>query len=383
MIYVADVSSIGVQHEQFNLSFIKLLQAAYPQVPIRFFADKSHSELHCKSLSQIEIENINIFSSRGGVKEFVRAYYQYRSLQKIVKKAETEKVSRLFVLLMHPFAQFLFKNFTKPQVEISIVMHGELESLKFNKHFVNKIWGWFLKSAMSHRLANVNYIILGQSIYQTLVKVLPAFAHQKALTLDHPYPFVQNPPRDRQANQILLSSLGVATVAKSSQHIFSVAEKAANLGLNSLSFHICGRVYRNMEPFINDHVHFRKDFGPLTRAELNTLMAKSDFAVFYYDNKHYSLCSSGAFWDAVNAEIPLLYLRNDYFDYYASLVGEIGVAFDTVEDLNDYILGLGHYGIDESKYAGFVDHLRRLKNDIMSTTVLTRQLQRLPSESFA
>ncbi|WP_439582736.1 hypothetical protein [Dyadobacter bucti] len=362
MIFIADISSVGIQHEQFNASFIHLLQQENPTEPITFFADSTHIEFQKNKLDNIQFEEINIYDRRGGLKEFIRAYLQFKSLKTIIRQLEAKNERHLFVLLIHPFAHFLFKNFCKSNVRTTLVMHGELESLKFNKHFLNKIWGWFLKQAMQIHKTKVSYIILGESIYQNLIKVLPDFTGQTSVVIDHPYPFTDKAEKEITSQRIVFSSIGVATIHKYTQYLFEVAEQVMKTDFkNNCKFNICGRVYRDMEGHLNNYVHYKQDFGYYTREELDGLLDESSFAVFYYSNANYSLCASGAFWDAVNAELPFLYVHNDYFDYYSNAVGGIGMVFDTPAELNEYILKVARYGIDTEDYKRFRSNIKKLK----------------------
>jgi hypothetical protein len=375
MIYVTDISSPGTQHEQFNISFIKLLKLRYADTQIIFIGDESHIDVLRTSVPNIKYQSIQLYHNRGGLKEFIRAYKQFISLKRITKSAEANRVDHIYILLVHPLAHYLFKRFTKTDINIAIVIHGELESIKFNKHFLNKIWGFFLKKALEIKSPSTKYIILGDSIYKNLSKLLPSFTQHDSIILDHPYPFTLVHKKLPDNKQIVFSSLGVATLPKNSQYLFEVAQAASRLNLHDRGkFNICGRVYKNMEPYLNEYVNYKQRFESLTRGEVNSLVSESDFAVFYYDNSHYSLCASGAFWDAVNAEIPILYVHNDYFDYYANIVGGIGLAFETPHKLNDYILKLLKAGDLGPQYALYVENMRALKFGYMSTNHLLEQL---------
>ncbi|MCF0074499.1 hypothetical protein LZD49_28700 [Dyadobacter sp. CY261] len=378
MIYVADISSIYVQHEQFNKSFIELLRQNNPGTPIAFFAEKNHGKvILSRSAPGIESNAIYVYDKRGGLREFIRAYYQFKALLGVIRSAKGRTVTQIYVLLIHPFAHFLLKKFAPTDQKISVVMHGELESLKFNKHFLNKIWGWFLLKALTTQRPNLSYIILGKSIYDNLLKVLPSFTDQNTIILDHPYPFSRRPEKFSPNETITFSSLGVASIFKNSQYLFMAALKASQLGLTQkCKFIVGGRVYKNMVPYLNDFVNYKKDFGSYSRKELETVVSNSDYCVFYYDNRDYSMCSSGAFWDAINMEIPLLYVRNDYFDHYVTITGEIGRAFDTAEELNEHIISLIERGDSyfDDQYRRFTDNIRKLKYHYMSPANLTQQL---------
>ncbi|WP_031526311.1 hypothetical protein [Dyadobacter crusticola] len=375
MIYVSDISSVSIQHEQFNKSFLNLLQNTFPDEDITFFAEEDHLRIVRAGVQGINFNPISVYNRRGGFKEFIRAYKQFKKLNELIYLAKQNNASRLLILLIHPFAQFLFKIFGAKNFPIYIVAHGELESLKFNKHFVNKIWGTFQKHTLSRISKNISYIILGKSIYRNLVEVLPAFASQTVIILDHPYPFTVPAKVHKSSSPVVFSTLGVATKAKNSHYFFQLAKEAQVLN-RRYKFNICGRVYPNMQAFLNEYVNYRADFGPLSREELDKLTQESHFTVFYYENSDYSLCSSGSFWDSINAEIPMLYVKNDYFDYYASIAGPIGIPFNSPQELNSYLLTeFKEEIIDSEAYRQYISNIQRFKNEYMSSENLTRQLK--------
>ncbi|TLV00782.1 hypothetical protein [Dyadobacter luticola] len=377
MIYVTDVASVDVQHEQFNRSFLQLLPIAYPQEQIQFYGEATHIQNLDSDTRNIAFNQIPVYNKRGGLKEFIRAYHQFKALSKVIQLARKNRAKLVVVLLIHPLAHFLFKLFGSKKVAVSIVMHGELESVKFNKHFLNKIWGFFQKIALTKVSPNVSYIILGQSIYKNLINVLPEFSKQSAVVLDHPYPFTSQTKSEKDFNFLTFATLGVATKAKNTHYFFNLAEESNKKGL-PYKFNICGRVYKNMLPYLNAFVNYKKDFGSFTRKELDSLIRESHFTVFYYENSDYSLCASGSFWDTVNAEIPLLFVRNDYFNFYTSIAGQVGYSFETPEELNAFILNADKDElIKGDDYPMFVANIRKLKYEYMGAENLAYQLKSL------
>lgn len=378
MIYVVDTLSLSSQHEQFNTSFLRLLQVTSGKDGITFFGSRSLNNHLERNVSDIKFENVTVYSGRGGIREFIRAIHQFRILTSILRKADIHEVSQFYILLIHPLAHFLFKLFFRSNVQTNVVLHGELESIKFNKHFLNKVWGAFLKPALIKNKACIRYIILGESIYKNLLDIIPSFNAQEKIILDHPYPFTNKHTVRKIGPTIVFSCLGVAGVQKNSQYFFEVAEKIARAALSHRSkFNICGMVFKNMAPYLNKHVNYKKINRSLSREEVDMLLDESHFAVFYYDNDNYSLCPSGAFWDAINAELPLLYVKNDYFKHYSDLVGQIGIVFDSPEALNKYIIDLISNGTTPANYDEFIGNIRTLKYSYMNEQNLSNQLNRL------
>jgi hypothetical protein len=54
----------------------------------------------------------------------------------------------------------------------------------------------------------------------------------------------------------------------------------------------------------------------------------------------YKYLASGAVFDAINAEKPIIALRNDYFEYLFSKFGAFGYLADSIDDMADIIRGL-------------------------------------------
>lgn len=383
MICIIDPSSIGVQHEQFNASFIQLLIYHEKEENFVIFAEASHV-VYLKSKlvghsSRISYRPMRLYEERGGLKEFVRAYRQYKLVTKILSESKDWPVKRAYVLLLQPLAHFLLKRWGNPPFPLNVVMHGELESIKLNKHFTNRVWGYFLRKALSNRLDGLEYIVLGKPILSNIYKYLPKF-DSKVILIDHPYPFssreepirlLGRPHRD----PISLALFGVATIYKSSQFFFEIAQQVSQSVKPNITFKVLGRVYQDMKAYLNNAVSYKRINQSYTREELEQEMPNIHFSVFYYNNDDHSLCPSGSFWDSIDAEVPMLYVKNDYFDYYASLVGPLGMVFDNPQSLNTFIMEMNTKGIDITAYEFFVRNIRLLKYDRMTIPSISNQLK--------
>lgn len=377
MKHIVDLASISIQHEQFNIAFIGLLLDSKLKHKIKFYGEESHVAVLNKAFPSLSTVHLPVYQKRGSYNEFIRSFIQVGNFFKISRKIA--KNDDLVILLIHPFAHFLIKilnPFFFKGNSITIVLHGELEALKFNKHFLNKIWGFFLKVALNWQTNNFKYIVLGKSIYTNLKELIPNIANQEVLILNHPYPFKYiSSDRKVDISPLTFCSVGGATIHKNSNLYFELAYQNKDLVMrNKVKFRIGGRVYHDMEKYTNRYVEYKGLNLFYSREEIDEVLQSSHFAIFYYSNYNYSLCSSGAFWDAINSEIPILYVKNDFFDYYASLVGNIGVSFENANLLNSYVYEIIINGIDPLIYAEFIHNVRKIKYDIMNNRLLGEKL---------
>ena len=62
-----------------------------------------------------------------------------------------------------------------------------------------------------------------------------------------------------------------------------------------------------------------------------------DYIVFLYPKEGYKLRASGALYDAIDSEHPILLLKNDYFESIFSEHKDIGCLFENENEIVDYI----------------------------------------------
>lgn len=382
MIICIDPVSKNVQHEQFNISFIKLIQTAFPLEEIEFVGNSSHIENLKSRIFSNEIRFRifeRLFNGKiNNVNKIIQSIVEYRLLCGELEKALSNKdVNAVFILLINPLTHLLLKRNKNIKKSAIIILHGELESLKFNKTLLNKVWGYFLLKALKSKNKLYKHLILGQSIFENLVKIVPELKRYRQIVIDHPYPFsYKESIKYNSGGGLLFSICGVATIHKNSHFFFEVAKEVAAISKNkNIDFQVCGQVYADMNPFLNNSVQYKPVGQLLSREELIKMNRESDFFVFYYNNDNYSMCSSGAFWDAIDAEKPLLYLHNDYLDYYCNMVGPIGYVFSDIELLNKFIMSFSFSEVNVNEYDYFVSNIRTLKNRNMTTLNLSKKLK--------
>ena len=70
---------------------------------------------------------------------------------------------------------------------------------------------------------------------------------------------------------------------------------------------------------------------------MNNYMSMLDYVIFLYPKDGYILRASGAIFDAIDNEKPILAIKNEYFNYLFSKYQEIGYLFENTEGIFEYL----------------------------------------------
>lgn len=362
---IVDLNASGFMHEQFNASMLNIFAKVFKHSSIQFFAEKTHVEIISERLIHFEhfsFQSIPIYRKQGGIHEILKGLRSYFILLKILIGRKRSSQYPLILLYIHPLTLFLINCiFSGRKIHMWIVMHGELESLKLNKTKLNKIWGHLLRLALKNFQENQKYILLGESIRINLLRVLPFAGQLPTMVIDHPFPFREKVNSSDLSKSLIFCTVGVNTIHKSSHFFYTLASRIAILKLNAKCI-LAGKVYQDLSSHLNQFVESKKIGESYSRDEIYQNLSKSHFAIFYYDNTNYSLCASGAFWECVDAELPLIFVVNDYFmNYQEQAGGPIGYHFYHPEALNDFVIDLIRNGIDPIQFEEFRRNLSFLK----------------------
>jgi hypothetical protein len=105
-----------------------------------------------------------------------------------------------------------------------------------------------------------------------------------------------------------------------------------------ISFSATGAIYCKKEELVDAHIDIPDEENALMdREALNERIQRLDYILFFYHSNMYKYLASGAVLDAVNAEIPIIALRNDYFEYLFSRFGPFGYLVDSIDEMESVI----------------------------------------------
>ncbi len=161
-----------------------------------------------------------------------------------------------------------------------------------------------------------------------------------------------------------MGTIGIGSINKRTHNLFLLADTFKNQVLsNEISLNLIGTMLPDLEPFVNAYVKTNGSNMILSKREFEDKISELHYSLFFYDNEFYSLCASGAFFDAVKFEKPILAIKNDYFSYYFDRLGNIGHLFDNLEDMVSKIEALLSGGY-EKEYNEQVENLQKAKKTL-------------------
>lgn len=225
-----------------------------------------------------------------------------------------------------------------------IVCHGEMELFsdtavvtgiwaKLNKLL---LWDFFLKRRISSKL---NFIVLGDSIYDNLRKVMPNDVMSHFISIDHPYyldsSFTHVTKDDN--SPLHLGLVGVLSPNKGLFDFMKFVENVESKGLNC-KISIIGRISTHKyDEFMENH-HIEVAWKFIEREELDKMINELDWVIYFYPSDSYKFIASGAVFDAIKIGIPILSYKNAYFEYVINKIKYPAVLVNSVDEMIDAII---------------------------------------------
>ncbi|MGV8878722.1 MAG: hypothetical protein ACOH2A_06790 [Sphingobacteriaceae bacterium] len=387
MVIFAEINKTGEEHAMFNASMLKIVSNIFGNQHITVFIDKDH--LHklssiIKVDDHFKLEYIKVINPLQGnlIIWIAKLVLEILNLVYILTYAKIKKAELVYFTSLSPTANLAASILTKYVFtgrKIVITFHGELELIKIKEDkMINKWLGKLLRRAITLKNDQRKYLLLGEAIKCNLLSY-KLVAEQDLFVIEHPYIFQVTPIKRQKLHKapIIFGHLGVAKLSKNTPLFFKLAllfkeEIAAGL----VKFKIIGQVLDEMQPFLHPDVEYSSINELISRVDYNLQCQEIDYALFFYDNEAYELCSSGAILDAITYGKPILSLNNSYFKSIFNLVEQQpGFLFSNLEE---FMVGLksviAHHHTNYSSLGEAVDSVREKLNIHHIEGILKAQL---------
>lgn len=370
-LYVVDTYSTNYFHEMFNAGLLEIVIREADEV---IYCASSSSQKNVlallkkerrnKKLSSIKCHSLYVVHREIGVGALLRVFVS--AFQNIIHLFRYRKFP---LLLMHNDAlsigwlSILNLVLKRP---VWIVCHGELELLlERPRCYKPSFWFKQLFKLFFHYLPlspNLHFIVLGESIKKNLQKCLPARCENLFVSIPHPYFFstVKN-IKNSNTDELRLGTTGCMNVAKGYERLVALSELLKEpIRQQRLSIFVIGRL-EGICPDRGTLLNFSgKSSEMLSREKYVEKISKLRYILFFYGIDSYKLTASGAIFDALSLEKPIIALKNDFFESIFEQCGEIGYLCNTVEEMCDRIEGL-LLTPNESVYNTFVTNMRQAR----------------------
>jgi hypothetical protein len=350
-VYIIDSFSHHSFHEAFTAGFINT--CAYIFNNIFYYSCKSTKNcvngiLKRADIEKDKIEFRNIFVVENENKYLLIFRYFISAIINIFYLIKVPKNTLIIYCYNNIFALPALNGLNKILgKKIVIICHGELEFLNedwieslgplakiIRKNVISFFWGKNVTIAKK-----LIFIVLGESILSNLKSILSSNIIKSIYAIDHPFVFDKCNYTSKPQNKLRLGTVGVVSKTKNiNQFIYIARLFLPEVKAEKISFSVAGTVYYKKEELLDAYIDIPDWHGGfMDRAALGRRIQSLDYILFFYHSKMYKYLASGAVLDAINAEKPILALRNDYFEYLFSRFGPFGYLVDSIDDMEKLI----------------------------------------------
>lgn len=109
----------------------------------------------------------------------------------------------------------------------------------------------------------------------------------------------------------------------------------------------------------------------LSRSEIDHYMDLVDYTIFLYHKNLYKLSASGSFFDTISYRKPMIFLGNDFLDYYFSRY-KIGYRAETIDEIIAIIKIIIETNNEGEMYNQFLKEIDRFREEINIKSELKR-----------
>ena len=332
-IAICEPECTGFQHEEVNAGILKIISESNCS-KLFLFSEKEHSQIikniYQKRLNKkIEINHFDVDLPFGKNFELIRYYLFTKYIYSELIKLDIQKIyftsinSKLLIAI-----NILLPKYST--INTSIFLHGILDQLNYtlsSKLKKNIFWfGRIFKKSNN----NIKYYVLSNHIREKLLDF--EIGEKKISVLNHPYIWnnllkVKKYPR----HVTKICCIGSMHKDKGKYNLRKIITELIDMQ-NDFEISIFGYYrYKIKDPRIK--IYDRR----FTRSEFDNYIPQYDFVLLPYEKKSYQLKVSGAFFDALNYEIPIITINNPFTKHFFNVLGDIGIILDSNEELIQYL----------------------------------------------
>lgn len=353
MIFIIDRMVSGDTHSVFNLAMLNVIDRAFPSENKLFFAEKTHLD-QIKNAIAKDVKNrfsffpkfVNVNSK--GTNFFKKLFRLINKIQNdivffifLLKKAKADDY--VFFTHIHPVSLAILKLirlFFKKK-KIFVVLHGEVDTIFYRGKGIFNFIGLLYKLIFRLHQRSFYYIVLStlgaeMLIFKTILK------REELVIIHHPYLYTEKSFKLTNFNNKILKIgyIGSLTARKNGSAFVELVKEMDDQIDNGCRFDVIGSVDNEYIDRLSVLKCVRTFSGYLSRSEFESKIKEVDYAIFLFANDQFYIRVSGAFFDAVEFNKPILALRTKYFETIFKEAGDIGFLCDSLREMEDLILNL-------------------------------------------
>jgi hypothetical protein len=364
MIVLCELSFVDGTHAPFNAGLLETIRIAFPEEVLVFFGAPGHITALKHQVGRPLADSVSwseICPAAPGTAYAKRYFRELRVVCQLQRILAGDSSSRLIFTSAYPSTVLAVKTaccFASSNVRVQVVLHGLSGVVgRRHRHPIRRFQD--MKSALTI-LANKNiqYLVLEQSIRDTVVKSLPGLSDRFEV-FEHPIAPNEGSSRTMEWSEpIRFGFLGLALKNKGFSTFVRLADEITAKYRERAEFHAIGR-------FSSESVNVQ-GMEALTTKPVVTTMPRVDFMrglmslhyiVLPHEPTAYALAASGVFLDAVAWQKPVIARKIPIFEAMFERHGDIGYLFSSDMELKNTVEQILRLN-DQARYRAQVQNLR-------------------------
>ena len=353
------------QHAPVNAAVLEIVQLAYPEATVHFFADSTHDEVVRTHLPD---EAQNFISHNITIPKWDESFRSRlpTEIPLVYKVLSFKQCNQIIFTNSRPATLATIKTLRKFQNrngKIQIFMHGTWSRTteKLEKSLSARICQMrYLFDNFSNK--NITYIALEDHIQKNLRF---SFPHQKEhiRVLEHPLNSIydQDPEVLPLAQPVRFGFLGWAGPERGFEDFLDCARKITQTSGNQAEFYFAGQLPAVLKGIDLSPVIQISETRPERTLFMHSVLGQH-FICLFHQRKKFKLTASGAVLDAVSAGKPLIARAIPLFENLFDKYGDIGYLFNNRDECIDILNSIINQ-TDSDRYQRQVDNILRIKRD--------------------
>lgn len=337
LIYVDNLSK-GSLHEMYNASSLKMFSEIYDEViyytsrPVK----KNTFRILKNKPINIKYKFLPIINWNKRIGNYLSAFISTITICYILFKSNKKDV--IFYNFTPLWTFSVINVLTKfLNRKVILMFHGELEYL-YESSPMNSFSMKALKKMENGKFIpseGIYFCVLSEHIKKNLKTYVSNKIHEKFISFEHSYIFRQDVKSNKINDGIIRVGL-IGELRKEKRFLDNIIKfsKLLRFKKNIKLFSI-GRVYYDKKVLNQEGINIisDSDIRRLTRKEMDNAISELDYILFLYPKDGYKLRASGALYDAIDSEKPILALKNDYFNEIFTEHEDIGYLFENEKEI--------------------------------------------------
>lgn len=370
MIVVYEITWPGLLHSPGNIGLVRMACQAYPDQKVWFIAEREQMaemerQTAADGFTNLRMREIAIPPLEAG--PYTRLRIEARSLFESFRSIDDGGPCLLIHSSITGTAAFVTDWMMRlrrgDSLRVLSILHGNANALG-SWHPRNPVRHYLqLSSAVArYRMPRYRYAVIERSTRDALLAAQPSLAGM----VDY-FPHTVDPAETHSAEApaatpVRFGFLGLATRAKGFPQFLALARAAGTTHGEACSFHLIGRLHREMTGEDLSVLTGPASETPLPRTDYLAGVAALHYVVLPYAGEYYRAAASGVLFDAIANRKPVIAMRFPFVEQLFEEYGDIGELCDDEAGMLEAVCRAAT-AFDQDRYAAQAQRLQRIGAD--------------------